>query len=136
MRMRRLTADQAELRDLSVVVFVVVVIVLCVPVSVMEVVEVVVVRHQLMPTIHAVHVIGVIVAVLPVGRGLGSAHILLLGQSDATSIRHSYPRMSGVDQALARCAGRSVRPGRQVPVALSGARDWLGFTASVFLGRQ
>jgi len=92
---RPLPADQpshqAELRDLSVVVFVVVVVVLCVPVSVMEVVEVVVVRHRLMTTIHAVHVIGVIVAVLPVGCRLGTAHVLLLVQADATSILHGYP---------------------------------------------
>jgi len=90
-------AAQAELRDLSVVVFVVVVVVLCVPVSVMKVVEVVVVRHQLMTTIHAVHMIGVVVAVLPVGRRLGTAHVLLLVQSDAIIILHGYPRMSGQD---------------------------------------
>jgi len=44
-----------------------------------------------MTTIHAVHVIGVIVAVLPVGRRLGTAHVLLLIQADATIILHGYP---------------------------------------------
>jgi len=90
-------------------VFVVVVVVLCVPVSVMEVVEVVVVRHRLMTTIHAVHVIGVIVAVLPVGCRLGTAHVLLVVQADATSIPPLLPRMSGQDLRevvrRSRCAG-------------------------------
>ncbi len=98
---RPLPADQpphhAGLRDLSSVVFVVVVIVLCVPVPVMEIIEVVVVRHRLMTTMDAVHVIGVIGAVLPVGGRLGTAHILLLVRSDPTSILRGYPRVSGQD---------------------------------------